>query len=236
MTELSSESGTLEFIPRTFGESVNGVPLHVFEPLKDSSRILLISAMHGDENLGSVLLSECMRSIGVDKLRAAMILSMNPDGILSGTRGNARGVDLNRNYPTKNWQADPVFYRSCPGKPQNISLSPGNTPGSEPETQALMELVEELRPELIVSFHGFLACIDDPLELEISQDIAKRSQLRLVPDVGYQTPGSFGTWCAEQSIPIITYELPSMGVDELREKHGPIILDLLTGKYAALLA
>lgn len=231
MTEQITESGTLAFTPRVFGESVNALSLEVYEPLQGRSRVLLISAMHGDENLGSVLISECMRSIRPEQLQSSVILSMNPDGILAGTRGNARGVDLNRNYPTKNWKPDPVFYRNGPDKPQTISLSPGNSAGSEPETKALMGLVRELNPELIVSFHGFLACIDDPLQLEISKDIAYRTHMALVPNVGYQTPGSFGTWCAEQKIPILTYELPSQGVVDLRKVHQPVILDLLTGHY-----
>ena len=150
---------------------------------------------------------------------------------MTGTRGNANGVDLNRNYPTKNWQPDAVYHRNKPGEPQNIALSPGSHPGSEPETTALIDLIATLKPDLIVSFHGFLACIDDPLGHRISKDIAKRTQMELVPDVGYLTPGSFGTWCAEQGLPIITYELPPQGIHTLREKHSPVIIDLLTGKY-----
>lgn len=229
------ESGVLNYRSRPFGESEKGAALEVIEPEGIAPRILIIAAMHGDENLGSVLLSECLRSMQPDELEAAVILSMNPDGILAGTRGNANGVDLNRNYPTVNWISDPVYYRNRPGEPQNIALSPGSSAGSEAETQALIHLVEGLKPELIVSFHGFLACIDDPLATDISKDISLRTGMELVADVGYATPGSFGTWCAEKRIPIITYELPSLGIVEMRELHRPILLDLLTGKYNKLL-
>lgn len=235
MTEHNVESGILEHRSRAFGESVRGIPLDIYEPVGNTPKILIISAMHGDENLGSVLISECLRSIGQNELHAAVILSMNPDGIVAGTRGNANGVDLNRNYPTENWKPEPVFYRNRPSAPQNISLSPGSTAGSEPETVALIKLMGELKPELVVSFHGFLACIDDPLSLNISQNIAKRTKMDLVSDVGYKTPGSFGTWCAEQDVPIITYELPSLGIVELRKQHSPVIVDLLTGEYDKLI-
>lgn len=235
MTEQKVESGILEHSSRAFGVSVRGIPLDIYEPAGKTPRILIISAMHGDENLGSVLISECLRSLGPKDLHAAVILSMNPDGIIAGTRGNANGVDLNRNYPTENWKPDPVFYRNRPGAPQNISLSPGNSAGSEPETVALIKIMEELQPELVVSFHGFLACIDDPLSLNISEDIANRTKMELVADVGYKTPGSFGSWCAEQEVPIITYELPSLGIVELRKQHSPVIMDLLTGEYDNLI-
>ena len=95
--------------------------------------------------------------------------------------------------------------------------------------------MNDLKPDLVVSFHGFLACIDDPMSLDISKDIAGRTNMELVPDVGYKTPGSFGSWCAEQDIPIITYELPSLGIAELRQVHTPVIRDLLTGKYDSML-
>ncbi|MCF7808676.1 MAG: murein tripeptide amidase MpaA [Candidatus Marinimicrobia bacterium] len=235
MTEQNAESGTLDFKPRPFGNSVRGIPLEIYEPIGSKPSMLIISAIHGDENLGSVLISECLRSMQSQDLYAAVILSMNPDGILAGTRGNSNGVDLNRNYPTDNWKPDPVYYRNRPGEPQNIALSPGKRPGSEPETMALMELMHALKPYLVVSFHGFLACIDDPLSLDISKDIAGRTNMELVPDVGYKTPGSFGSWCAEQDIPIITYELPSLGIAELRKMHTPVIRDLLTGKYDSML-
>lgn len=226
-----SEIGILRHSCRTFGCSVGNIPLKIYEPETGSASILLLGAMHGDENLGSILLSECLRKLQAEELKAAVILSVNPDGILAGTRGNANGVDLNRNYPTANWQADPVFYRNRPDEPQNIALRPGAEPASEPETQALIKLIHNLTPRLIVSFHGFLACVDDPLALDISKDIADRTNMELVADVGYETPGSFGSWCSEQHIPIITYELPSMGKIELSSIHEPIITDLLTGSY-----
>jgi len=99
----------------------------------------------------------------------------------------------------------------------------------------LIQLIQEVKPRLVVSFHGSLACIDDPLGFQISRDIAARTNLELVPHIGYETPGSFGTWCAEQGIPIITYELPSLGINELREGHSAVIMDLLTGKYEPML-
>ena len=231
MSQSLSEYGPLTHNPRKYGYSEKGAVLEIFEPSLDSPKILVMSSIHGDESLSTVLLSECLRSIPTHDLKASIILAANPDGVLAGTRCNSRGVDLNRNYPTKNWTPDPVYYRNRPDTPQNIALSPGDMAGSESETKALIKLIQDMKPELIVSIHGFLGCIDDPDASPIAADIAQRSGLELVPDVGYATPGSFGSWCKEQDIPVITYELPSQDITEMKRIHTPILKDLCTGHY-----
>lgn len=231
MTGQKNELGPLQYTARQFGSSQQSRALEIFEPDSSSPTILIMGSIHGDESLSTVLLSEALRSTSQDKLKAAVILAANPDGVLVGTRCNARGVDLNRNYPTANWVDTPVYYRNRPDDPQNIALSPGSCGGSEQETQAIMALVKQLKPRLIVSIHGFLACIDDPDETPVARDLALRTQMDLVPDVGYDTPGSFGSWCKEQHIPIITYELPSQDIVMMKKIHLPVLKDLVTGHY-----
>ena len=68
--------------------------------------------MHGDECESTVVLSEALRSVPEDRLATPVILNVNPDGTVLGTRANARGVDLNRNWPTHNWTADAVYYKA----------------------------------------------------------------------------------------------------------------------------
>ncbi len=227
----TAELGPLSHAARHYGFSQRGAPLEIFEPISTTPSILVMGSIHGDESVSTVLLSECLRSIQADELQSSVILAANPDGVLAGTRCNSRGVDLNRNYPTPNWSSDPVYYRNQPGNPQNIALSPGTVAGSEQETMALVALIDALKPQLVVSLHGFLGCIDDPQASDIAKDLAERTQMELVPDVGYATPGSFGSWCAEQQIPIITYELPALGINDLRKIHLPVLKDLLTGHY-----
>ena len=110
-----------------------------------------------------------------------------------------------------------------------MALSPGSAAGSEPETQALIRLIQELQPEAVIALHAPLGCIDDPDDSELGRRLAERTGMPLVPDVGYPTPGSFGTWAREQGLPVITWEFPLINPDEAARVHVPVLVDLLTG-------
>jgi protein MpaA len=58
--------------------------------------------------------------------------------------------------------------------------------------------------------------------------LAERTGLPLVRGVGYPTPGSFGSWGAEQGIAVVTYEFPLASADELVREHVPVLVELLT--------
>ena len=78
--------------------------------------------------------------------------------------------------------------------------------------------------------HAALACIDDPEESALGRWIADRTGLPLVADVGYATPGSFGTWAGEQGLTVITYELEPASSYDLKDRHSPVLIDLMTGR------
>lgn len=225
------QRGILRHQPRDYGRSLQGTPLQVYGPASGPVDILIMAAMHGDECDTTVALSEALRSVPPDSMKNPVILSVNPDGALRGTRCNARGVDLNRNWPTANWSADPMYYRGHGQERQEIELSTGLAAASEPETQSLLALVQKLRPRTVVSLHTPLACIEDPDARPLARWIAKQVQLPLVPDVGYATPGSFGTWSVEQGINIITWELPAESLPDLMASHVPVLRKLIMSDY-----
>jgi protein MpaA len=201
----------------------------VWLPEDDRPSILVMASMHGDESETTVVLSEALRSIRTEDMKNAAILCANPDGILRGTRGNARGVDLNRNFPASNWSPDLVYYKSLVDDPQDIALSPGAGPASEPETAALLSFLDEIQPRAVVTLHAALACIDDMGDSPLGRKLAERTGLPFEL-VRYATPGSFGSWAQERDLNLVTYELEPASPYDLKVRHVPVLIDLLTGK------
>jgi protein MpaA len=218
--------GTLSWDPDVYGRSHLGIPLEVWRPA-GTCRLLVFAAIHGEEPETTFALSRALRQLTEPSPHAAVVLAANPDGLIRGTRGNARGVELNRNFPTADWQSAPVAHRSTLDDPRDVTLSPGPRAGSEPETTALIGLVHELRPAVAIALHAPLACIDDPNDSALGRWIAVRTGLPLVKDVGYPTPGSFGTWGSEQALPVITYEFPLTTTDAVVREHVPVLVELL---------
>src|SRR3954466_2334431 len=125
-----------------FGHSVQGRPLEVTRVGEPDApvRVLVVGDVHGNEPAGEAIVAR-LRRAPEDGVALWLVRTANPDGRALGTRQNARGVDLNRNFP----------WRWRPGA-RGTSFR-GPKPGSEPETRALMRLVRRVRPQLAVYYH-----------------------------------------------------------------------------------
>ena len=226
-----AQRGVLQHQGACYGTSELDHPLEIYGPQTAPVDILLMAAMHGDEVETTVVLSEALRRVPDGDIRNPVILGVNPDGILRGTRCNARGVDLNRNWPSRNWSPATVYHRAHGEQSRDIMLSPGEQAASEAETRALLNLVEKLQPKAIVSLHAPLGCIDAPSASRLARWISDEVNLPLVEDVGYATPGSFGTWSSEQGIDIITWELPARSIAANMATHVPVLQQLIAGQF-----
>jgi len=222
------DMGTIRHSSEVYGESHEGHPLTVWTPEAKNPKVLVLASMHGDESETTVVLSDALRSVPPENLRNAAILCSNPDGLVRGTRGNANGVDLNRNFPTSDWSPKPVAYKSRENGPQDITLRPGDHPGSEPETRALLSLLERLKPCAVITLHAALACIDDADGSFFGRQLSERTGLPFEP-VTYATPGSFGSWAQEHGINLVTYEFEAASPYALKERHTSVLVDVLTG-------
>ncbi len=219
--------GTIPWPPEPYGHSYLGLPLEVWLP-RGPCTLLVFAGIHGEEPETTYALSRALRQLAEPPDRCAVVLAANPDGLVRGTRGNARGVDLNRNFPARNWAPQPVTHRSTLEDPSDVRLSPGSEPGSEPETAALIALIRRLAPVGVFALHAPLACIDDANESPLGRRLAERTGMPLVRDIGYPTPGSFGSWGADHGVPVITYEFPLAATEVLMRDHVPVLVELLT--------
>ena len=229
MTDVTPrpERGQVRASASTYGRSRDGVPLTVYGPrTRASGRALWLAGIHGDELETIAVLSAAVRLVPRGGLEQPVILCANPDGALRGTRGNAAGVDLNRNFPTSDWRLGPTHYRWGSTGPQDVELSTGDEPVSEPEVSALLRLIEELDPEPLVVVHAPLGLIDDPTESALARELAEATGMPLA-DVGYPTPGSIGTWGLETGRIVVTYELPDADTHTLIRDHSFLIAEYL---------
>ncbi len=126
-----------------FGQSVHGRTLRAIEVGDPSSdlRVLVVGCIHGDECAGTSVITQLERAHPAFDLW--LVPELNPDGRAAGTRQNARGVDLNRNFPS-DWR--PIGARGD-------ADYAGPHPLSEPEVRAARRLILRLRPDVTIWFH-----------------------------------------------------------------------------------
>ena len=151
---------------RVLGRSVRDrriMAYHLGEPGK--REVVLISTMHGDEPDTRGILQALRDGRPIHGIDLWVVPVYNPDGLAAGTRRNARGVDLNRNYPYK-WADLDGSYESGPG------------PASEPETRAMMRFLRDVRPSRILSFHQPLYGVDtDTKRKQFARRVARKLDL-----------------------------------------------------------
>ena len=193
-------------------QSVESREIYLLELGHGDSTTVIFGGFHGDEIPGVQLVfkfAEYLFFEKTDELDAKVIIVpvLNPDGLVRAKRKNANKVDINRNFPTKNW------------KPENTSRGfyPGNAPASEPETQAAINILEEYRPQRIISVHTALEMVNyDGPALSLARKMAQYNNYPVESDIGYPTPGSFGTYGGkERNIPTITLELNKKSFEEV---------------------
>jgi protein MpaA len=220
-----------------FGRSRDGVPMRVFLPEGDGPIAgLLTAAQHGEEADTALLARRLLERVPGDATRWAVVPVLNPDGLLNGTRQNAAGVDLNRNFPAATWGS--ATSRTYPpgiapelrvsANRTNIS-SPGSAPGSEPETQAQMALVRRLNPALVIDLHTPLDLIlvrgDAPRD--VVDRLAGAADMPVHSDLDSPCPGAFDDWLTEQRVPALVYEVEHAGLPALCARHLPGLEALL---------
>ncbi|MBF0190089.1 MAG: murein peptide amidase A [Magnetococcales bacterium] len=202
----------------TGAHSVNGLPILIKEYPPQSgrppqARVLLLGGIHGDEYSSVSIVFKWMEILdahhsGLFHWRIAPLV--NPDGLLRevSQRTNAHGVDLNRNFPTTDWQRESRDYwmNKTNSDPRRY---PGPAPLSEPESRWVAEEIERFRPNVIVSLHAPFGLLDFDGPPTTPPERLGALYLTLLGTY----PGSLGRFAGiQKKLPIITIELPFAGV------------------------
>jgi protein MpaA len=165
--------------------------------------VLVIGAIHGNERAGIAIVRRLTHDTASRRVRLWVLPDLNPDGARANTRGNAHGVDLNRNFA---WRWRP---RTAPG----TTFYAGPGPLSEPESRFARLLITRVRPDITIWFHQSETAVDSSSgSTAIEARFARRVALPLRRLVRY--PGSATTWQAHRFPQATSFvvELPPGGL------------------------
>lgn len=212
------DARTICGISSVIGSSVQGRPLTAHYFGNGATTILFTGGIHGEERSAQQTMQAWVEylmvngyKIPADK-RVVVVPNLNPDGIARGTRNNANNVNLGRNYPSANWKA------SIETSSGVLPTGGGASPGSEPETKAMMTLTRQLQPRLEVSFHaqGRLVGANKVSDSVAIGDIYANTvgyntmYHNAEAVMGYSITGEYEEWMGEtMGIPAILIELPT---------------------------
>jgi protein MpaA len=141
---LASAGTAAEPHRETIGRSVEGRALvaRAVGERDSGRRILVVGCIHGNECAGTRVTRRLVRSQAPAGSVLWVVHQLNPDGARRGSRLNAHGVDLNRNFPSE-WRS---------GTPGTLEYG-GPRALSEPEARAIRRLIRRVRPDVTIWFH-----------------------------------------------------------------------------------
>jgi len=200
------------------GQSVQGRPIVAYSFGSGATTVLFTGGMHGSEPSGyatMLALAQYLRAYGnivpADK-RIVIVPNTNPDAIAANSRNNSQNVNIDRNFPTADWEASIVTASGT------LPTGGGVTAGSEPETVALMTLTRQLQPRLEVSFHAQGALVgankfaDSTAIGDMYASTVGYATMYYDAEavMGYPMTGEYEDWMGESmGIPAILVELPT---------------------------
>jgi protein MpaA len=194
------------------GQSAGGTPI-VAERFgtPGGRRVLVIGVIHGNEDAGTAIVDALRQAGAPEGVELWLVESMNPDGQAAGDRHNANQVDLNRNFPFR-W--GPI------GEPGDGQYA-GTGPASEPETQAMVNFISQLRPDIAIWYHQDLYVVS-PAEGREGRIRSRYAELTGMPMGGISGgtyTGIAATWArnelaVDESVAFIVELGPTLSAEE----------------------
>jgi len=145
----SASAGSVPIRGEILGRSVEGRAIRLVRVGDPAAprKVLVVGCIHGTERAGLPVLKALRDAEPPTGVQLLLLDELNPDGCRRGTRGNAHGVDLNRNFPW-DWHRLDGVYESGP------------RPSSEPETRVAEALILREKPDVSIWFHQHLNWVD----------------------------------------------------------------------------
>ena len=186
---------------QTIGRSVKGraITLTVVGSPTAKKRVMVVGEIHGNERGGVPIAKAIAKSRAPGGVAYFVVSYPNPDGAALNTRGNARRVDLNRNFPGWKRNGSPGFV-----------YYPGRRALSEPESRAMYTAINKIKPTAFVTYHQHMNLVDFCGGLKkVGTTYARRTGMRHTQLPSY--PGSQATWLhrAYPRTTVMTVELPA---------------------------
>jgi protein MpaA len=184
------------------GTSVQDRPIRSLTVGHGPRKVLFVGGIHGDEPEGAYSAAQLPAAFATAGLADTVTLTIledaNPDGRAAGTRGNANGVDINRNFPASNFDTTNPSY--------------GREPLSQPESRVLYDSINRVNPDLVMVAHAWAGRhfinFDGPAR-ELADRFSAASGLPEEESTSFApTPGSLGSYVGrDRGTPILTIEV-----------------------------
>jgi hypothetical protein len=202
------------------GSTVGGIPIEAKVYGTGNKRVFLFGAMHGSEGNSTDLMNQVISAIENKQMtipqdkQVIIIPAVNIDGYNQKKRLNLNSVDLNRNFPSKDWQSDSYLTDGQTFKNGGVTK-----PLSEPESQMLLRFVETVEPYLSISYHSWGKYVIPNHETNATRIGTRYAEISKYiysdPDevntgFNYSVTGTIETWGEEHGYSIMTVELPDL--------------------------
>jgi protein MpaA len=224
ITTLPPTAATTQVVDvREVGRSVLGRPLTAVRRGDGTGRVVLvIGVIHGDEPAGYDIVRQLDQLPVPPGVDLWTMEAMNPDGLLVADRHNANQVDLNRNFP---WEWGPI---GVPGDGQYA----GPSAASEPETQAMVAFISEIRPDLVIWYHQDLFRINPGTGRDgaIRARYSELTGIPLIEITGGRYTGVAATWARRTLEPGVAFivELAGSITPDEALLHANAVLTIAT--------
>ena len=163
--------------------------------------------IHGDEENSTAVATAWANRLAAIQPRNTwrVIPVLNPDGWDLKTRTNANAIDVNRNFPSKDFDelAQKYWHEHMHS---NARRNPGTVAASEPETRCAMALIDDFKPDFIISIHTPLGVLD------FDGPNVPAPHFGPLPWVSLGNyPGSLGRYMwLDRKVPVLTVELKAL--------------------------